>query len=160
MSHIATPPYPQPAPGAPTTSEERTLAMLAHVLQIVTGFIGPLILFFVKRDSRFVRYHSLMALFWQLLVMAFWFVIVIVFIAVMMTTVGLQSQQPTIDGNNPPPPFLFFLLPLFWGGGMLIWILNFILGIVYGIKAYDGKWDGYPVIKRWAAGAAGVEGIN
>jgi hypothetical protein len=34
--------------------------------------------------------------------------------------------------------------------------LNLVLGIVYGIKAHDGKWDGYPVIKVWAAKAAGL----
>jgi hypothetical protein len=39
---------------AVTTDNERTMAVLAHVLQLVGGWIAPLIIFFIKRESRFV----------------------------------------------------------------------------------------------------------
>jgi uncharacterized Tic20 family protein len=143
----------QPNIQTPITSEERNMGMLAHVLMIFTGFIGPLIIFLVKRDSRFVRYHSLMALFWQLVVMAFWMVMVVVFFASMFGTI---VNMPAQGQNAPPPPAFFLVIFFFWGGGMLIWVLNLVLGILYGIKAHDGKWDGYPIVKSWAAKAAGV----
>lgn len=38
------------APGAPT-QDERNMAMLAHLLAIVLGFLGPLIIWLVKKDS-------------------------------------------------------------------------------------------------------------
>jgi uncharacterized Tic20 family protein len=159
MSDAPIPPYPQQASTVSRTvnSEERNLAMLAHILQIFTGFIGPLIIFFVKRDSNFVRYHSLMALFWQLLVMAFWMAMMVVFFASMFSTILGQAQQiADTPPGTAPPPIVFGVLAIFWGGGMLVWVLNLVLGIVYAIKAHDGKWDGYPVIKSWAAKAAGV----
>ena len=47
-----------PAP----TQDEKTMAMLAHILQIFTWWIGPLVIFLVKQDSKFVRFHALQAL--------------------------------------------------------------------------------------------------
>jgi uncharacterized Tic20 family protein len=39
----------------PDTPDSKTMAMLAHLLGILTGFVGPLIIWLVKKDSsRFV----------------------------------------------------------------------------------------------------------
>jgi uncharacterized Tic20 family protein len=40
-----------PYTGAPPTSEDRTMAVLAHVLGIFTSFVGPLIIWLVKKDQ-------------------------------------------------------------------------------------------------------------
>jgi uncharacterized Tic20 family protein len=55
------PDYDLPSP----SHDERTTAMLARLLMIFTWFIGPLILYLVKRESRFVAFHSLQALIFQ-----------------------------------------------------------------------------------------------
>jgi len=47
------------------TSDERTMGTLAHVLQLVGGWIAPLVIFLVKRNSRFVSFHALQALLLQ-----------------------------------------------------------------------------------------------
>lgn len=59
-------PYASPAPGGLTPSDERTLAMLAHLsnlLNPVTGFLGmlvPLGMYIIYKDrSRYVAYQSL-----------------------------------------------------------------------------------------------------
>jgi uncharacterized Tic20 family protein len=44
------------------TKDERTAAMLLYVLGILTGFIGSIILWVIKRDSRFVDHHGKQAL--------------------------------------------------------------------------------------------------
>jgi uncharacterized membrane protein len=44
------------------TSDEKTMATLAHVLQLVGGWIAPLIIYLVKRDSKFVAFHAMQAL--------------------------------------------------------------------------------------------------
>ena len=49
-------------PDIPSTSEERTNAMLAHILGAVIGFIGPLIFYVTKKDSPFVLDQSKEAL--------------------------------------------------------------------------------------------------
>ena len=35
------------------------MAILAHVLQIVGWWIAPLIIFLLKRDSKFTSFHAL-----------------------------------------------------------------------------------------------------
>ncbi|MFW6456742.1 MAG: DUF4870 domain-containing protein [Planctomycetota bacterium] len=55
--------------GAPETStkDERTMAMLAHLLGIVAGFLGPLIIWMIKKDeSEFVDDQGKEALNFQL----------------------------------------------------------------------------------------------
>ena len=47
------------------TLDERTMAILAHMLPIVGLWIAPLIIFVVKRESRFVSFHALQALLLQ-----------------------------------------------------------------------------------------------
>ena len=54
----------QVAPYTPNQDEKMT-AMVAYVLQIFTWFVGPLVIYFVKRDSRFVKFHALQALIFQ-----------------------------------------------------------------------------------------------
>jgi uncharacterized membrane protein len=51
------------------TSDECTLALLAHVLQVIAWFIAPLIIFLMRRQSRFVAFHALQALIWQAVLM-------------------------------------------------------------------------------------------
>src|SRR5437660_11609342 len=56
-SHEQVPPVP--------TQDERTMAMLAHVLAIFSSFIAPLVVYLLKKDSRFVSFHSLQVLIWH-----------------------------------------------------------------------------------------------
>ena len=54
--------------GGETTSEERTFALAAHVLTFVAPIIGPLVVYFIKKDSsRFVAYHAIQATVFQLI---------------------------------------------------------------------------------------------
>ena len=64
--------YNQPyAPdGTCLVKEDRTMAMLSHVLAIFSGFIGPLIIYLVKKDdSKYVAFHALQALYFSLVVL-------------------------------------------------------------------------------------------
>ena len=54
-------------PLAVPTSDERTLAILSHVLTIVAGFLAPLIIYLIKKDeSPFVTAHARESLNFQL----------------------------------------------------------------------------------------------
>lgn len=146
---------PTPAETAlpPATRDECTLGMLAHILQIFSWFIGPGIIFLVRRDSKFVRYHALQALFFQCLV-------IIVGVASLLTLlagafVGLAHRGATAASAAIALPILFMVV--LWGGAALTWILNLVLGIVYGLRANNGEWAGYPGVKYLAAKVAGVE---
>ena len=53
--------------------DEKTFALLAHVLGIFSGFIAPLVFFLVKRDSKFVSFHALQSLAWHIIYFALFF---------------------------------------------------------------------------------------
>jgi uncharacterized membrane protein len=135
-------------PSAPyeTTQDERTMATLAHVLQIVCSWIAPLIIFLVKRDSPFVKFHALQALILQICVAILWIVGIVIFMVTMAAT--MSSSGATI--HNQPPPAVFFEFPNFWVVGMSAWVVVLIVAIVYGIKAGRGEWAAYPVIGNLA----------
>lgn len=58
-------------PGSETywnsSEDDRTMSILVHVLGILTSFIGPAILYFIKRDeSPFIRHHAAQSLNFQI----------------------------------------------------------------------------------------------
>ena len=124
------------------------MAMLAHVLQLFGGFIAPLVIFLVKRDSKFVRYHALQPLIWQCVVMAATMLLMFGFMATMLLTMPVEAQGKP----NQQPPVAFFVM--FGGMWILImgsWVVNLFLAIYHGIKANEGVWSRYPLIWRLAA---------
>jgi hypothetical protein len=136
---------PQPTP------DERKIAMLAHVMQLFGSFVAPLIIFLVKRDSKFVKFHALQPLIWQAVV---WILTIVVMIGLFTTMIlTIPSQH-----NDKQPPFGMFLFMFgFWGLMMANWVINLILAIYFGIKANDGAWSRYPLIGRLAAHWAGIQ---
>lgn len=144
----ASAPIPLPVP----MKDERQMAMLAHVLQLFGGFIAPLIIFIVKRESKFVRFHALQPLIWQGCVLILTMVFFVVFFVSMIVAIPSQPQ-----GKSAAPPILVVLM---MGGFWLViggsWLLNIFLAIFFGIKANEGAWSQYPLIGRLAAKWAGV----
>jgi uncharacterized protein len=71
---------PQPPLGSyppPTAKRDLTLAWLAHLLMLFTGFIGPLVVWLVKKDDdKVAAYHGKQAFFFALsiaaLIICFW----------------------------------------------------------------------------------------
>src|SRR5689334_18509273 len=60
-----------PVPAVPTTtSDPKSMAVLAQVLGILTGWLGPLIIYLINGDKdRFVKHHAAEALNFHLTVM-------------------------------------------------------------------------------------------
>jgi hypothetical protein len=130
------------------TQDERSFAMLAHLLQFFGGFVPPLVIYLVKRNSRFVSFHALQALLWQ----AVYFLIVIFGMAAMFTgTITMLLHQPHNAPPNSAPPLGFFVgFGAFWLLFMMGMVANIIFSIVYSIKAYRGQWSAYPIVGRLA----------
>jgi hypothetical protein len=104
------------------TQDDRTMATLAHVLQLVGWFIAPLVIFLIKRESRFVSFHSLQALLLQLLYMVVGGVLMGGWFVIMFATVFRHSGPQ----NGPPPPVFFFSRSSglgSWGCGWSCWLL-------------------------------------
>ena len=132
---------------AATTSDERTMAVLANVLQLIGGWIAPLIIFFLKRESRFITFHALQVLLFQiacLLLEMFgvggWFIAM---------ALGLSFGVFPPQGSKAPPLiFVFFALVML--SFFVLWILKLLLAVIYGIKAGRGEWAEYPLFGKLA----------
>ena len=136
---------PQAEDGTWLVKNDRTMAMLAHLLAIFTGFLGPLILYFVKRDdSKFAAFHALQALYFTLLV-------AVVQVAIYVLGFGLMFATSASSHSHSAPPAGFF-------GGFfaamcfvtLIGIGELIYFIVMCIKANKGEWARYFIVGDWA----------
>ena len=130
---------PIPYDPAATTQDERTMAVLAHVLQLIGGCIGPLVIFLIKRQSRFVSFHALQVLFLHLaLVVTGAIVVAVGFISIVLA-VALHAA------NNTPPLGIFILFPMLWLGVIGTWATMVLVAVLYGIKAGRGEWAEYPL---------------
>jgi uncharacterized Tic20 family protein len=147
--------YPPSSPDHPTR-DDRTNAMLAHVLSVFAGFFGPLIIYIVKRkESRFVGFHALQALLWHFALMIMMFGGGIVF----MLTIGLgvlTFPEPASKGAPPPPAFFLGIFGV-WAVMMLSWFVSMGFSIYMATQASSGKWTRYPVIGRLAQRWSGFE---
>lgn len=128
------------------TQDERTMATLAHALSIL-GFIAPLVIFLIKRPSRFVSFHALQALLWHIAYLILIVVLMVTFFAVFFFTIITQAEA---HKNAGPPPAMFLMIPLMWLGFAGGAIANLILAVVYAIKASQGEWANYPIFGRLA----------
>ncbi|TKK69294.1 DUF4870 domain-containing protein [Ilyomonas limi] len=65
------------------TSDEKTMALLAHILTLAAGFIAPLIIYLIKKDeSTFITAHAKESLNFQI-------TLFIVFIILFITVIGI-----------------------------------------------------------------------
>ena len=118
------PPY--NAPGI--SQDDRTMGMLSYILGIFTGFVGPLVLWLIKKDqSKFVAYHALQALILHAVVVIGY--ILSGFLVIML--IG------------------FLTYPAFF-------ILGLVFSIIAGMAANRGEWYEIPVIGKFARQQAGL----
>jgi uncharacterized protein len=102
------------------TSDDRTMALLAHVSAVFTGFVGPLIVWAIKKDeSEYVAYHAREALNFQITLFFAWMVCV----ALMFVLVG------------------FLLLPV-------LFIVQLVAPILGAVAANKGEYFRYPLTLR------------
>ncbi len=137
-------PYVPPAAGALTPSDERTLAMLAHLsnlLNPVTGFLGmlvPLGMYVIYKDrSRYVAYQSLQSFVFQLL---WWFGAGA--IALMLWTIASVLSIVLIGCLLMPFAALVTLLPM----------ASLIYSIYAGVECSQGRDFRYWLVGDWVRG--------
>jgi uncharacterized protein len=144
---------PNPDSSAPT-ADEKSMAMLSHLLMIFAGFIPPLVIYLVKRESKFVAFHAMQGLLWHALMFILQFLGFAGIMISMFLTIPHVPQKP--DGSNPFPVAFFSFMAVFWVLFLGLWMVNLILGIVYSIKANHGEWAEYPLFGRLARRIVGV----
>ena len=115
---------PPPAASGSPPQDQRTLALVAHLLGIVTWVIGPLIIWLISKDDAnkgFVTDQAKEALNFQItLTLAY-------IVAFILTVISLG---------------LLFFVPT------LVWIANLVFCILAGLKANNGETYRYPFALR------------
>ncbi|MFC5181082.1 DUF4870 domain-containing protein [Actinomadura harenae] len=109
------------------TSQETNAVVLGYVLMLFVGFLGPLVVYLVKKNtSRFVRHHMAQALNYQLTML------------IHLLALGTVCAVPAILTGKPAflIPLVLVYLELLFGG----WVFP-IYGAVTGGK---GKWSRFP----------------
>ena len=123
------PPQPAPGGGAPVPvksaipdSEARTMAMLAHLLGALLGFLGPLIIWLVKReDHPFIDDQAKEALNFHItLIFAY-------LVAGILTGISCG--------------LLFFVC-------FVPWVLQIVFGIIGAVQSNKGDYYRYPLTIR------------
>jgi uncharacterized membrane protein len=145
VPRMSTPSAPSTSDLSATTSDERSMAVLAHALQVVGGWIPPLVIFFVRRQSRFVSFHSLQVLFLELV-----FLVVTVFTMMFWIAGVILAITQSHGSTNSLPPALFIVLPIFWLAWMVVWVTKILAAVIYSIKAGRGEWAEIPLAGGWA----------
>lgn len=132
------PGLPVPVPGQPvpvsgpmvtpsSVQSEKTIAMLAQLLGLLSGFIGPLVIYIVAKDDQpFAKHHAAEALNFQ----------ITVFLAVLASFV-----------------LIFVIIGIFLIFAVII--AAFVMQIMATVAASRGEWYRYPINIRLVSGAQG-----
>lgn len=126
---------PQSASGLAIEQDDRTWAMLGHIAGLagyLTGvgqYIGPLVIFVIYKDkSKFVAFHALQSLFFQLgLLVAGLLVVVLAMLTCLGGLLGIPLAVAAI-----------------------------VYPIVVALRAKDGEWYEYWLVGEWARRHVGV----
>lgn len=103
------------------TKDERTMAMLCHLLTFVAGFIGPLIIWLVKKEeSPFVDDHGKAALNFQISL----FIYMMISVVLMLVIVGIFTA-------------------------MALGLLSVVCTIIAAVRAHNGEHYKYPLAIRF-----------
>lgn len=122
MSGITEPgPQSKPPDRSPSGS---ALPVLAHVLGLLTGFLGPLVLYLAAKDDPAARRHASAALNWQL--------------SLLIYLVGSAVAIAILAQAAAP---LFVVLFVVWPALLLA---DFVVSIVGAVKAGNGEGFTYP----------------
>lgn len=130
-----------------TTSDERLLAMLAHLSIFLGGLILPIILWATQKDkSKFVTFHSLQAIFYHLAFAAI-IIVYVIFMILLLILSGVGFAGFSNSGNSGEMPAMMIIIMIILYGGIFLLVFTFIGYAIYlAIKSYQGKLIKIPVI--------------
>ena len=127
------------------TQDERVMASLSHITAILPfmGMIAPIVIWVTQKEkSKYVAFHALQALGFQLSMVVAWFIAMGCYIASFFATflsIPFASSS-TIAQSNQPLFGSAFLVPFVVFGAMFIGEFALIVyGIIGAIMTFQGK---------------------
>lgn len=130
------------------TSEERLMAMLSHLSLLFGGIVLPIILWATQKDkSRFIRYHALQSIFFQI---AYVVILVILIVAFALFAIFFGVGLGILTANTTDPgtfPILIVLFVLLFYAAIIISAFGLMGYSIYlAVKSYQGSYIKVPII--------------
>lgn len=123
------------------------MATLAHALQIIAAWIAPLVIFLIRRESRFVSFHALQALLLQIVNVIAIVIFAVGWFGLIFSTIFFHAGG---KASSTAPLAVFGGVALLWLFIVGVNITVLVCAIVYAVKAGRGEWAEYPVVGRLA----------
>jgi uncharacterized membrane protein len=125
-------------------NQKSALGMEANITALIGYIVGiiALVLIFIEKDNKFVRFHALQSVIWSVIMWVGVVVVAIVGTIITMVAASMSGTLGTIIG---------LVCTLIYLGLFLAWIG----GLIYGaIKSYGGNMTKLPVVgnlaEKWA----------
>jgi uncharacterized membrane protein len=114
-------------------------------ITVLIGYLIPLvalILIFIEKDNKFVRFHAIQAVLWVVAMLVLVIVLAVVSVILGIVLSFVSSTLATLVTG------LFFLV-------YLLWFLAYIGGLIFGaIKGYGGADFKFPIVggmaEKWS----------
>lgn len=128
------------------TSDEKLFAMLSYLSVVLGGIILPIIVWAIKKDqSKFIRYHSLQAIFYHIAVGVIIIFIVLVLLVFIFLGAGLGALTAK-HGQETAPVLMIILMIVMYGFIFIAAFGSIGYGIYLAVKSYGGALIRVPVI--------------
>ena len=128
-------------------NDEKILALFSHLSIFLGGIVLPIIFWAINKDkSRFVRFHALQAIFFNVA-----YVVILIAVIIIMAAIGIGLgviSAGTFAAGKDGSLFLIIGMITFYA---FIFISIFVFmgyGIYVGVKSYKGELRRYPVIGK------------
>lgn len=132
------------------TNEEKLFALLCHLSVFIGGVFLPIILWATQKDkSKFVAFHALQAIFYQLSCIVIYVIFIFVFIFFyMFLSVGAGALFFGLSPDFAPLVTILIVIgSIIFYAAIFIAIFGFMGYAIYvGIKAHQGELRKYPFI--------------
>lgn len=133
------------------TSDEKLMAMLSHMSILFGGIILPIILWATQKDkSKFVKYHSLQAIFFHIAYVAILVVVIVALILVaLISGAGFGALSKGHHSNDAALSVMMIILIIVFYGAIFASIFGAMAYEIYlAIKSYHGSYIKIPIIGK------------
>lgn len=131
-------------------SDERLIALFAHLSLFLGGILLPIIFWATNKDkSKFVTFHSLQSLWFHIAFVALLIIYIFAFVIVFVVAGAGFGALSGGAGTGKELPVLFIIIMIAFYALLFIALFgSYGYAIYMGIKAYKGENVMYPIIGK------------
>lgn len=130
-------------------SDERLIALFAHLSLFLGGILLPVIFWATNKDkSKFVTFHSLQSLWFHIAFVALLIIYIFAFVIIFVAGgIGFGAMTGS-GGGKEMPVFFIIIMAAFYALLFIVIFGSYGYAIYMGIKAYKGDNVMYPIIGK------------